>query len=167
MRARKREPAWDWTRLRGHSRREAGRLMRDPQDAEDVTQEAMARAWRQRHRCHTPERPVPWVLQITRNEAYRLMERARSRGAQCGLDTVAEIPSAPDPEREHVHQRVDVRRALGSLSTEDRLLVGLRYEEDLAQPRIAGLLRMPEGTIKVRLHRIRKRLAPELEGSIP
>jgi RNA polymerase sigma-70 factor (ECF subfamily) len=141
--------------------------MSNPQDAEDVTQEAMARAWRQRHRCHTPERPVAWVLQITRNEAYRLMERARSRGGQCGLEAVAEIPSAPDAEPEDAHQRIDVRRALGGLPAEDRLIVGLRYEEDLAQPRIAGLLQMPEGTIKVRLHRIRKRLAPELEGSIP
>jgi RNA polymerase sigma-70 factor (ECF subfamily) len=141
--------------------------MSNPQDAEDVTQEAMARAWRQRHRCHTPERPVAWVLQITRNEAYRLMERARARAGHCGLDAVAEIPSAPDPEPDHAHQRIDVRRALGGLPAEDRLIVGLRYEADLAQPRIAGLLQMPEGTIKVRLHRIRKRLAPELEGSIP
>jgi RNA polymerase sigma-70 factor (ECF subfamily) len=127
----------------------------------------MARAWRQRHRCHTPERPLPWVLQITRNEAYRLMERGRARGAQCGLDAVAELPAPADAEGEYVHERIDVRRALGRLPAEDRVLVGLRYEEDLAQPRIAGLLRMPEGTIKVRLHRIRKRLAPELEGSIP
>lgn len=127
----------------------------------------MARAWRQRHRCQTPERPLPWVLQITRNEAYRLMERGRSRGGQCGLDTVAELPAPADAEGEHVHRKLDVRRALRALPTEDRLLIGLRYEEDLAQPRIAGLLQMPEGTIKVRLHRIRKRLAPELEGSIP
>lgn len=141
--------------------------MRSAQDADDVTQEAMARAWRQRHRCHTPERPLPWVLQITRNEAYRLIERSRSRGSQCDLDAVAEIPAETDPEHERVDQKVDVRRALEVLSPEDRVLVGLRYEEDLAQPRIAGLLQMPEGTIKVRLHRIRKRLAPQLEGSIP
>jgi RNA polymerase sigma-70 factor (ECF subfamily) len=139
--------------------------MRSAQDAEDVTQEAMARAWRQRHRCHTPERPLPWVLQITRNEAYRLMERSRTRGDQCGLDTVAELPATPEQDGERVHAKLDVRRALDSLSAEDRVLIGLRYEEDLAQPRIAGVLQMPEGTIKVRLHRIRKRLAPQLEGS--
>ena len=139
--------------------------MRDAQDAEDVTQEAMARAWRQRHRCHNPERPVPWVLQITRNEAYRLMERSRSRGDQCGLDALPELAAATDPEGERVHANLDVRRALERLSPEDRVLIGLRYEEDLAQPRIAGVLQIPEGTIKVRLHRIRKRLAPQLEGS--
>jgi RNA polymerase sigma-70 factor, ECF subfamily len=132
-----------------------------------VTQEAMARAWGRRHRCQTPERPLPWVLQITRNEAYRLMERGRLRDAHCGLDTVAELPASAAADGDHVHERIDVRRAVGMLPAEDRVLVGLRYEEDLAQPRIAKVLRMPEGTIKVRLHRIRKRLAPELEGSIP
>src|SRR5215212_2400144 len=119
----------------------------------------MARAWRQRHRCHTLERPVAWVLQITRNEAYRLMERSRTRGGHCGLDAVPDLPGAPDPEPERVHANLDVRRALQRLSPEDRVLIGLRYEEDLAQPRIARVLQMPEGTIKVRLHRIRKRLA--------
>jgi RNA polymerase sigma-70 factor (ECF subfamily) len=107
------------------------------------------------------------VLQITRNEAYRLMERGASRGGHCGLDTVGDLAAPADAEGERVHERIDVRRALGKLPLEDRVLVGLRYEEDLAQPRIAKLLRTPEGTIKVRLHRIRKRLAPELEGSTP
>jgi RNA polymerase sigma-70 factor (ECF subfamily) len=37
--------------------------------------------------------------------------------------------------------------------------VTLRYESDLAHPAIAAALGMPEGTVKVRLHRIRKRLA--------
>ena len=164
MRPTQRDPSWDWAGLHWSARREAGRLLRSAQDAEDATQEAMARAWRQRHRCHTPERPVPWVLQITRNEAYRLMER-RTRGDQCDLDSMAELPAPSEGDGERTHQRLDVRRALARLSAEDRVLVGLRYEEDLAQPRIAGLLQMPEGTIKVRLHRIRKRLAPELEGS--
>ncbi|MEA2421671.1 MAG: Sigma-70, region 4, partial [Thermoleophilaceae bacterium] len=46
-----------------------------------------------------------------------------------------------------------------TLTDEERELVNLRYESDLAHPAIAAYLGVPEGTVKVRLHRIRKRLA--------
>ena len=44
------------------------------------------------------------------------------------------------------------------LVRDERRLVDLRYEADLANPAIAQVLGLPEGTVKVRLHRIRNRL---------
>jgi RNA polymerase sigma-70 factor (ECF subfamily) len=43
------------------------------------------------------------------------------------------------------------------------VLLLLRYGEDLTQPELARRLDLPEGTVKVRLHRIRKRFAEALE----
>src|SRR3954467_1041697 len=63
---------WDWGRLRKRSRAEALRVLGDPYTADEAAQEAMTRAWRQRHRCRTPGMPGPWVAQIARNEALRL-----------------------------------------------------------------------------------------------
>jgi RNA polymerase sigma-70 factor (ECF subfamily) len=45
----------------------------------------------------------------------------------------------------------------------DRALVWLRYEDDLTQPVIAERLGMPEGTVKVRLHRLRAVLRREID----
>ena len=50
-------------------------------------------------------------------------------------------------------------RALGAL---DRRLIALRYEHDLTYKSTADLLGMPEGTVKVRIHRVHKRLAAAL-----
>lgn len=142
-------------------------MLCDPHDAEDAVQEAFARAWRKRHTCRTPGRPEPWLLQITRNEAFRLMGRRRDE-----LD--------PEPEGEStwalasddlVAARVDVHRAVSRLTTEERVLLHLRYDEDLKQRSIAELLDTPEGTIKVRLYRARERLRAHLtdepEGDHP
>jgi RNA polymerase sigma-70 factor (ECF subfamily) len=116
----------------------------------------MSRAWRQRASCHNPAAPGPWVAQIARNEALRLWQREQRMRAK-----------AEDAEEEHVQgepledqliRRVSVRQALETLSAEERELVNLRYESDLANPAIAQVLGLPEGTVKVRLHRIRKRL---------
>jgi RNA polymerase sigma-70 factor, ECF subfamily len=53
---------------------------------------------------------------------------------------------------------LSVQQALSALTLEERRLIDLRYKDDLAQPAIASLLGLPEGTVKVQLHRLRKRL---------
>lgn len=55
-------------------------------------------------------------------------------------------------------ERADIHAALGCLSERDRLLLHLRYDEDLTQAAIASRLGIPEGTVKVRLHRARDKL---------
>ena len=52
----------------------------------------------------------------------------------------------------------DLHAALDALSDRDRQLLEMRYEEDLTQATIATRLGIPEGTVKVRLHRARAKL---------
>jgi RNA polymerase sigma-70 factor (ECF subfamily) len=133
------------------------RVLRDPEAADEAAQEAMTRAWRQRGSCHSPGAPGPWVAQIARNEALRLWQREqrmRDRSAEVGDE-----PAGGEPLEDQLIRRVSVRQALATLTDDERELVNLRYESDLAHPAIAAYLGVPEGTVKVRLHRIRKRLA--------
>jgi len=124
-------------------------------------QEAMLRAWRQRDACRTPDAPLPWLIQITRNEALRL----RGRNAYRVHQELVEEPVDEDPRLGQVDDRVDVGRVLGDLCEEDRRLLELRYSHDLTQPLVAAQLGIPEGTVKVRLHRLRTRLRVALEAS--
>ncbi len=160
---------WDWPLLHSRCRREAHRLLGDPHDAEDAAQEALARAWRKRHTCRTPGAPVPWLLQITRNEAFRILGRRRDEpepelGAYGG-DSMGGLCT------DELAARVDVRRAVSRLDPQDRVLLHLRYGQDLKQDSIADLLDTPEGTVKVRLYRARERLRAHLtdepEGDHP
>jgi RNA polymerase sigma-70 factor (ECF subfamily) len=141
--------------------REARRILGDREDAEEAVQEAFIRAWRKRASCRTPASPLPWLLQITRNEAMRLAERRTRRRA-------SEVPEA-EPEAVYDAPATDsvLDRALTSLATEqalrtlgpdERRLIRLRYMEDLTQGQVAAALGVPEGTVKVRLHRARARL---------
>lgn len=52
----------------------------------------------------------------------------------------------------------DLHAALDLLGERDRRLLEMKYEEDLTQGMIASRLGIPEGTVKVRLHRARKKL---------
>ena len=126
-------------------------------------QEAFLRAWRRRASCRTPEAPLPWLLQITRNEALRLLRQNARHGVTAES---FDEPAEDDPDLAHAASRVDLDRALAGLSHEDRRLLELRYTDDLTQPRVAAALGIPEGTVKVRLHRLRSRLRVAL-GSQP
>ena len=63
---------------------------------------------------------------------------------------------------------VDVRGALAALPEDDRRLLLARYWADMTQSEVANLLGMPDGTAKVRLHRLRAppRLRPTLRGAM-
>lgn len=61
-------------------------------------------------------------------------------------------------EAERMVERLDVQAAIAGLDEADRRLLHLRYVDDLVQPLVAQRLGIPEGTVKVRLHRARNRL---------
>jgi RNA polymerase sigma-70 factor (ECF subfamily) len=133
------------------------RVLRDPEAADEAAQEAMTRAWRQRGSCQSPSAPGPWVAQIARNEALRLWQREQRIHARAG-ELEEQEAAGGEPLEDQLIRRVSVMQALATLTAEERRLVNLRYESDLAHPAIARVLGVPEGTVKVRLHRIRKRL---------
>jgi RNA polymerase sigma-70 factor (ECF subfamily) len=138
-------------------------MLRSPAEAEDAVQEAFLRAWRNAGSCRTPEAPLPWLLQITRNEALRILRQNARHGE---MEESSDEPAADDRGLVDAADRVDLGRVLAGLSQDDRRLLELRYDDDLTQPRVAAVLGIPEGTVKVRLHRLRSRLRVALEGQL-
>jgi RNA polymerase sigma-70 factor, ECF subfamily len=153
---------WDWRSARARCLREAQRVLRDPIAAEDAVQEALLRAWRHRDNCR--EAPLGWMVQITRNEALRRLGHDKRRADHETDDECQHTRRSPF-EPDHRIEVLDLRRALADISAEERALLTLRYGADLTQPDIAEMLDVPEGTVKVRLFRARKRIRQAMETS--
>ena len=145
---------WDWSELRRIAEREARRIV--VEDVDDVVQEALVRAWRAADACTSGNAPQAWMAQIARREALRARVNRR-RHPTVGLDDAPVEPQAPSRD-DAVATAVDVRRALAALAPGDRRLVRLRYEEDLTHPAIAELTGQSLSSVKVRLHRARRKL---------
>jgi RNA polymerase sigma-70 factor (ECF subfamily) len=135
----------------------AAEVLRSRHDAEDAAQEAILRAWRARTHCAGAENPCPWVGRIAHNEALRLGARISARRRAEGADL---NDASTGPERNSAPEITagTVVTALAGLPPSDRELVRLRYVEDLHYSTIAERLSLPLGTVKVRLHRVHRRL---------
>lgn len=146
-------------------RLEAFRILRGSHDAEEVLQEALARAWRNAGSCRSPEAPMPWCLEITRNEARRLIGRRRPVASIEALELDGELSDARAlDEVDRIANRLDVARALHGLTGPERLLLALRYEHDYSHPEIAARLKISETAARIRLHRLHKRIKPLLQA---
>jgi len=131
-------------------------ILRNREDAEEAAQEALLRSWRWLGQCRAAD-PRPWAKQISRNEALRIARRRARRGIELPTDELPESGSI-DPELERVPATETVRSALQQMAPSDQLLIRLRYTEDLTQPQLAQVFDLPEGTVKIRLHRARNKM---------
>lgn len=149
------------------------RILSDPADAEEVTLDVYTQAWRQVSRYDASRGDaLTWLLTLARSRAIdRLRSRAGGRKREQALDVVSELPGdAPDPERQSAfaERARHVRRALSSLSPEQRQCIELAYFEGLTHVEIAERIQQPLGTAKSRIRlamvKLRDALSPLEEG---
>jgi len=135
------------------------RILRDSADAEDVVQEVFLQAWRQADRFDPRRgRLEAWLCTIARTRALDRLRRRVSR-----REDPAEAAPAPTESPRPV-EGLAVRKALLSLSADQRRALELAYFEGLTQTEIAARLDEPLGTIKTRIRtaliRLREALGP-------
>jgi RNA polymerase sigma-70 factor, ECF subfamily len=124
-------------------------------DVEDVVQEALVSAWRQRNRFDTARgTPRAWLLALTADQAQRSRRRGRRVPVPVG---------GPDPgSHEDRPTDPDLRRAVALLSGRQRLAVELFYYIGLPVIEIAEVMKCAEGTVKSTLADARARLRATL-----
>jgi RNA polymerase sigma factor (sigma-70 family) len=143
-------------------------LLHNREEAEDVTQEVLLRLFR--HRCKVePERMGSWLLRVTRNACYDLLRQRRTRNrhtAEIDEEVAHQLADEDTPNPEAQAGTAAFRRrlqeALRELSEPYRSVLILREIQGLKYREIADTLEMPLNTVRVNLHRGRRRLRERL-----
>jgi RNA polymerase sigma-70 factor, ECF subfamily len=136
------------------------RMLGQRQDAEDVSQEAFARAFRSLRGFDAARDFRPWLLAIAGNRCRSFLASQRRRPA---LVEMADGPVdlAEDPQRER-NLAEEVQLALRGLREDHRKAFLLFHEQHLSYEEIATALGCPVGTVKTWVHRARRDLAAAL-----
>jgi len=133
----------------------------DLQEAEDVVQEAFARAWVRWERIGGYEAPEAWVRHVAVNLARNGLRRARRQlAAWVRHGPAPDVPAMSDEE-------AAVVQALRTLPRRYREALVLHHLADLPVRTVAAQLGEPEGTVKARLARGRQLLATRLRSPVP
>jgi RNA polymerase sigma-70 factor (ECF subfamily) len=145
-------------------------LVRDPAEAEDLTQEALLRAYRSFASLRDPASLTSWLYRIATHAAVdRLRQRARRAPLQVedDLDTL-DVPEADAPSLlQLVEQRemsACVQRYLDGLNDAYRAVILLHDLHGLTGPEIAAAIGVSLPNVKIRLHRARTKLRAALQA---
>jgi RNA polymerase sigma-70 factor (ECF subfamily) len=144
------------------------RLVGDPDEAEDVVQEAFVRAYEHLRDFDPTYRFYTWIYRIARNRCLNVLRRRRVWGLVT-LSDPASAPSLPAPERsDRPAEDEELARALvdcrGILPVDQREVFDLRHADGLSYREIAAAVGAPEGTVMSRLARAREKMRACLES---
>src|SRR5256714_2789177 len=138
-------------------------VMRNPADAEDVTQTTFLNAYRSYvEKGNRPEKPQNWLIAIAHNVCRQRFRQSARRPSEVAFeddiaDTIAdeELPSGED-----------IRRALGHLAFNQRAALVMRELEGRSYAEIAEILDLSTSAVETLIFRARRALREQLEGSL-
>jgi RNA polymerase sigma-70 factor (ECF subfamily) len=138
-------------------------VMRNPADAEDVTQTTFLNAYRAYvEKGSRPEKPQNWLIAIAHNVCRQRFRQSARRPTEVTFeDDVADtIVDEETPSGD------DIRRALGHLAFNQRAALVMRELEGRSYAEIAEILEVSTSAVETLIFRARRALREQLEGSL-
>jgi RNA polymerase sigma-70 factor (ECF subfamily) len=146
------------------------RLARNEQDAEDLLQEVLMKALAWLEELEQVDFPRAWLTKVM----YNTFVDSRRKEQRSPLSMAEEAANDPDHLPAHDdslallfdrQRRIErVLRAMRHMNSEDCVMIGMHDVEGLTITELNQVTGLPEGTIKARLHRARKKLGKLLSN---
>lgn len=146
----------------------AYRILLDGPEAEDIVQETFLRAYQALPHSQADRPFRPWLMTIALNACRNRLHKKRpllfaevvSEGEdeQAFVEMIPSEDQSPAERMETEELEDELRVAMRSLPAEERLILTLRYNEELSYEQIAELLQIPVPTVGTHLYRAKRRL---------
>lgn len=138
------------------------RVVKDENEALDLTQETFVRAWTALPNFKGQSQLRTWLYRIVTNLCYNRLPNLRRSLNDLGDDVMEDIPgtnfASPAHEFESNETRRHLHQAMEDLDEKYRLLITLRYQYELSYQEIASTLNLPLGTVKTGIFRAKEQL---------
>jgi RNA polymerase sigma-70 factor, ECF subfamily len=142
------------------------RLVGNPSTAEDLISEVFLDVWRQAAKFEARSSASTWLLAIARFKALSALRRRPDE--ELDDETAAAIEDLSD-NPEVTAQKKDksaiLRKCLTGLSPEHREIIDLVYYHEKSVEEVAGIVGIPEATVKTRMFYARKKLSELLKAA--
>lgn len=151
------------------------KMVKNPDDAEDLTQEAFAKAFVSIHKFDSKYAFSTWLFRIATNNCIDFIRKKRvmtvsidqpvegDDGSSMRFD-VRDHNLDPNQTMLKKQRKQYLAKAIDRLPEKYRTLVDLRYFQELSYEEVANELQIPLGTVKAQLFRARELLSQELKA---
>lgn len=150
------------------------RLVGNNQEAEDITQEAFVKAWRNLKKFDSKKKFKTWIFHITKNTSFDFLKKKKTipfsefeneEGENTLVETLADPSPLPNKLLKQTSIGEMLNAAMNQLTPKYRLVLFLRYNDYFTFREIAEVLREPLNTIKSRYRRALIMLRKSLSDS--
>jgi RNA polymerase sigma-70 factor, ECF subfamily len=142
------------------------RVVKDENEALDLTQETFVRAWTALPNFRGQSQFRTWLYRIVTNLCYNRLPNLRRSLNDLGDDVMEDIPepqfNGPASEFETNETKRHLSQAIQNLDANYQLLITLRYQHELSYDEIASTLNLPLGTVKTGIFRAKEQLRKTL-----
>ena len=142
------------------------RVVKDENEALDLAQETFVRAWTALPNFKGQSQFRTWLYRIVTNLCYNRLPNLRRSLNDLGDDVMEDIPetksNTPAQEFESNETRQHLYQAIDSLDAHYKILITLRYQNELSYDEIASTLNLPLGTVKTGIFRAKEQLRKSL-----
>jgi len=138
------------------------RRVREPEDAAEVIAETFATLWRRFDACPQDAELRPWLFGVARRVIAN-QRRGEGRRSALGERLAANVDHAALETARPDEATNELARAFANLNESDRELLSLVAWEGLTRAEIAVVLGTNRATVRLRLHRARRRLREALD----
>jgi RNA polymerase sigma-70 factor, ECF subfamily len=142
----------------------ARRVMQDPDDADDLVQDAFLRALEKIATFDVTRAFEPWFTRLLVNLGLDLRRKQTVRRTESHDPEMFGGGTRPDREAERAELRESLGRALDGLPDRQRLIVSLFEIDGLSTEEVASMLKVSQVTVRWHLHQARRSLREVLKG---
>lgn len=137
-------------------------FLKQPQDAQDLAQETLLRAWLRLYQYRGDAAFATWVLTIGANLCRNAMRRPAVAPLMIDLPDIQPGPEHQALARDDLRQ---LQAALDILRAAERTALLLVAQEGISYEDAAHILKLPVGTVKTHVHRARQAIRAHLKNS--
>lgn len=129
----------------------------DAEQAKDLTQETFISVWRNLTTFRNESKISTWIFRIATNNCLRAVEKNKR---VTKVDLPYNLPAVIEETQEE--KLAFLYKAIAELQEMERIIIGLVLE-DLPQAEIASIVGLSEGNTRVKIHRIKEKLATKFK----
>jgi RNA polymerase sigma-70 factor (ECF subfamily) len=133
------------------------RMTGDTEEAADISQETFVKAYQRLSEYRPEYKFFSWIYRILINDTLnRIKQRSKTQLIETEISSDDRLP---DEQFDAKRQSIRIESALRELAFDQRIVIVLRYFNDMSYQEMSAILSLPEKTVKSRLYSARQNLA--------